>query len=101
MITHEESIADFLIKNKEYASRFSYSKEVVLTIVNDVLDTMRQLRVLKLEEVRNKRVLIELQGLHVECFVHDVKLTEEGVQFQVKPIAGNKAIWVKRFVKIL
>ena len=100
MITHEESIADFLIENNKDSFK-EYDKARVMTIVRDVLDAMRELRVLKLEEMRNKRILIEVQGLHVECFVHDVKFTEDGVQFNVKPIAGNKTIWVKRFVKIL
>lgn len=78
-----------------------YSEVRANIAVYDVLGAMKKIRIERLEQFRNKRVLVEVEGLQVEVFVTDVKVTEEGVQYQVKPIAGDKHIWVRRFIKAL
>lgn len=78
-----------------------YQLESAQQVVDDVIQAQKTTRLLELEQYRNKRVLVEVGGLHVETFVHDVKVTAEGIMYQVRPVAGDKNIWVRNFIKVL
>jgi hypothetical protein len=65
-----------------------------------ILDSnIKAYRHLNYEKYRNQRVTVEVGGLLVDCFVHDIKVVDGMVQYQVKPVAGEKAIWVSRFAE--
>lgn len=68
-------------------------------IVLIIDSTMKAYRHQNYEKYRNQRVAVEVGGLLVDCFVHDIKVVDGTVQYQVKPVAGSKAIWVSRFAE--
>ena len=68
--------------------------ELVAEIIHEEI---RGFRHAQFEKHNNKRVVVEVGGLLVDCICTDVKVTEGIVQYQVKPIAGEKSIWVMRF----
>lgn len=82
-------------------SKGKYDEESAIKVVEDVIEAQKTTRLLVLEQYKNKRMLVELGGLNIEVFVHDVKVTVDGIQYQVQPVAGDKNIWVKSFIKLI
>ena len=88
-------VAKYLVDNNSYAS------DNALRVAREVIEAMRELRKNVVAKYINKRVLIQVDELQVEVFVLDAKVTYEGISYQVKPVAGEKTIWVKKFIKII
>ncbi len=89
------SIVDVLV------SKFGYDGDSALKVALEVTSAMKTVREEHYKTYLNRRVVVKVEGLSVECIVGDVKLTDEGVAYQVKPIAGSGNIWVKRFASVL
>jgi hypothetical protein len=77
------------------------TEEEAVDTTMKVIGAMKFLRKAKLSEYINKRVEVNAGDLIVEAFVIDVKCTDEGTAFQVRPVAGSKTMWVKQFIRIL
>ena len=86
-----QHIIDKLISNGVY-------KEEAEAMTDMVMNATKECRVDLLSNKLNQRVTVEIGGLLVDVFIHDIKYTDEGLQFQVQPIAGSKMIWVKRYL---
>lgn len=90
-------------KEEEHPYRVSAQKilalvepdeELIMEIIKDSISTSRQNLYSK---YKNEKVVVVLGELEVDCFVHDVKVVDGQPQYQVKPVAGSKAMWVTKF----
>lgn len=67
-------------------------------VLNDVINFFRNQREEAVKKYIGKRAIIEIQGLHIDVVVKDVKVTFKGTEFQVTPLNGSKSTWVSKII---
>jgi hypothetical protein len=77
-------------------SDYDHNEDTLVMVIDE---TMKQNRLALYQKYKNTIVRVDIGGLDVDCFVHDVKVVDGSPQYQVKPVAGDKAVWVTKFKK--
>jgi len=90
-------------KEEEHPYRVSAQKILALVepdeelIIEIIRDSITNARLALYNKYKNEKVRVLLGELEVDCFIHDVKVVDGQPQYQVKPVAGSKAMWVTKF----
>lgn len=96
MTFKEEDSHPYRVIAKKLLSLSDYDEDTIVDLIDD---TMKANRLALYSKYKNEIVRVDIGGLDVDCFVHDVKVVDGTPQYQVKPVAGDKAVWVTRFKK--